>query len=284
MKKGFFMLKTGGCAGIVLLLLSACGSDQTSEEPLRLPEREKTWVKTEQVDITKDAALAPKSGAEVDIPINKDLHEKLMKTSGPAPKSPVKDAASCLALLKPLDKTRMFVQREGGAWSMFERSALIRPYSDNGMQIDSNMNKLVFSLRHLCRTAQGVPENELSLKVNAVIDRIGKEKAREHYIEVVGEAPEDVDLWLKHAEFSRKNVTRKVSYSEIQELIQKTQPLIDLYKNLWDRKVDESNKDAFLFDSTTLLAVIKHYIANEPRVVMAMKEDTEAPLSARWEM
>lgn len=278
------MLKIGMWGGIILLLLAACGSDQSTEEPLRLPEREKTWVKTEQVDITKDAALSPMDTPAINIPINDDLHDTLMKTSGPAPKSPIKDVASCLALLNPLDKTRMLVQREGGAWSMFERSALIRLHSNNGMQIDSNMNKLVFSLRHLCRTANGVPENELALKVNADIDRMGKEKAREHYIEVVGEAPSDVDLWLKHAEFSRNNVTRKVSYSEIQALILKTQPLIDLYKNLWDRKVDESNKDAFLSDSVTLLAVINHRLANEPRVVMAMKEDTEAPLQHRWEM
>lgn len=278
------MLRTGMCGLIGLLLLTSCGSDQTAEEPLRLPEREKTWVKTEQVDITKDAALAPKSEAVINIPINKDLHDKLIRTSGPAPKSPIKDTDSCLALLNPLDKTRMFVQREGGAWSMFERSALIKPYSDNGMQIDSNMNKLVFSLRHLCRTAQGVPQNPLALKVNEFIDRMGKEKTREHFIEEVGEAPEDVELWLKHAEFSKENTTRKVPYSEIQALILKTQPLIDLYQDLWDRKIDESNKDAFLSDSITLLAVIKNRLANEPRVVMAMKEDTEAPLPTRWEM
>ena len=167
---------------------------------------------------------------------------------------------------------------------MFERSALIKVYSNTGMQIDSNMNKLVFSLRHLCKTAQGVPQNALALKVNALIDQMGKEKTREHYTEVVGEAPEDVELWLKHAEFSKKNVTRKVPYSEIQELILKTQPLIKLYRNLWDRKIDESNKDEFLSDSITLLAVIKTRMANEPRVVMAMKEDTEAPLPHRWEM
>jgi hypothetical protein len=146
------------------------------------------------------------------------------------------------------------------------------------------MNKLAFSLRHLCQTAQGVPQNELALKVNEVIDRMGKEKAREHYTEVVGEAPADVELWLKHAEFSKKNMTRKVPYPEIQELILKTQPLIDLYRNLWDRKVDESNKDEFLSDSITLLAVINNRVANEPHVVMAMKEDTEAPLQHRWEM
>lgn len=278
------MLKTGGCAGIILLLLSACGSDQTAEEPLRLPEREQTWVKTEQVDTTKDAALASKDEAAINIPINEDLHEKLMEARGPAPKSPIKDASSCLALLNPMDKTRMFVQREGGAWSMFERSALIKPYSDNGMQIDSNMNKLVFSLRHLCRTAQGVPQSPLALKVNSIIDRLGKEKARNHFIDEVGEAPADVELWLQHAEFSKKNTTRKVPYSEIQELIQKTQPLIDLYEDLLNRKVDESNKDAFLSDSVTLLAIIKNRLAKEPRVIMAMKEDTEVPLPHRWEM
>jgi hypothetical protein len=264
--------------------LTSCGTDQATEEPLRLPEREETWVKTEEVDITKDAALAPKSDAAAQIPINNDLQGRLMKTSGPAPKSPVNDTDSCLALLSPLDKTRMLVQREGGAWAMFERSALIRPYSNNGMQIDSNINKMVFSIRYLCKTAQGVPQNGLALKVNEVIDRMGKEKAREHFIEVVGEAPADVDLWLKHAEFSKKNMERKVPYPEIQTLTLKTQPLLDLYKDLLYRKVDENNKDAFLSDSFTLLTVVKYRLANEPHLVMAMKEDTDAPLQSRWEM
>ncbi len=265
-------------------MLTACGPDQPAEEPLRLPEREKTWVKTEQVEITKHDALSPKSGAAIHIPINEALQNQLIKTSGPAPKSPVKDTASCLALLEPLDQTRMGVQREGGAWGMFERSDWIKPYSNNGMQIDSNLNKLMFSLRHLCQTAQGVPQNPLALKVNGVIDQMGKEKAREHFIEVVGEAPEDVDLWLKHAEFAKKNATRKVPYAEIQALILKTQPLIDLYKDLLDRKVEESNKDAFLSDSVTLLTVIKDHLVKEPRVVMAMQEDTQPPLPTRWEM
>ena len=277
------MLK-GMYAGFVLLLLAACGSDQTADEPLRLPEREKTWVKTEQVDTTKDAALASKEGDTINIPVNEDLRERLIESRGPAPKTPIKDTATCMALLDPLDKTRMFVQREGGAWSMFERSELIKPYSNNGMQIDSNMNKLVFSLQHLCRTAKGVPQNALALKVNSLIDKMGKEQTREHFIEEVGEAPADVELWLNHAEFSKKNTTRKVPYTEIQELILKTQPLIVLYEDLLKRKVDESNKDKFLSDSVTLLAVIKDRLAQEPRVIMAMKEDTEAPLPHRWEM
>ncbi len=278
------MLKSVVFGLIGCLMLTACGPDQPAEEPLRLPEREKTWVKTEQVEITKHDALSPKSGAAIHIPINEALQNQLIKTSGPAPKSPVKDTASCLALLEPLDQTRMGVQREGGAWGMFERSDWIKPYSNNGMQIDSNLNKLVFSLRHLCQTAQGVPQNPLALKVNGVINQMGKEKAREHFIEVVGEAPEDVDLWLKHAEFAKNNATRKVPYAEIQALILKTQPLIDLYQDLLNRKVEESNKDAFLSDSVTLLTVIKDRMAKEPRVVMAMQEDTQPPLPTRWEM
>jgi len=278
------MLKSGVLGLIGILLLTACGPDQSAEEPLRLPEREQTWVKTEQVEITKHDVLSPKSGPAIHIPINEALQNQLLQTSGPAPKSPVQDTDSCLALLEPLDKTRMFVQREGGAWGMFERSIFLKPYSNNGMQIDSNLNKLMFSLRHLCQTAQGVPQNPLAIKVNSVIDQMGKEKAREHFIEVVGEAPADVDLWLKHAEFAKNNATRKVPYSEIQELILKTQPLIDLYKNLLDRKVEESTKDAFLSDSVTLLTAVKDRLTTEPRVVMAMQEDTQPPLPTRWEM
>ena len=235
------------------------------------------------VGVGESAEQSLKSSAAINIPVNQDLLKKLTGTSGPAPKTAVRDAGSCLALLKPLDKTRMAVQREGGAWSMFERSALIRPHSNNGMQIDSNLNKLVFALRHLCQTAQGVPLNPLAISVNKFVNKLGKEKAREHLIEVEGEAPNDVDLWLEYTEFANKNATRKVSYREIQALILKTQPLVNLYMNLENRKVNESNKEAFLSDSLTLLTAVKSRLTDEPTVAMAMKEDIQAPLHTRWD-
>ncbi|NIW05182.1 MAG: hypothetical protein GWN10_04975, partial [Nitrospinaceae bacterium] len=195
----------GGC------LLAACGSEQTAEEePLRLPEREETWVKSEKVETTRDEVAASQQKTKIDIPIDQDLREKLMEASGPAPATPVTDAASCRAMLDPLNQSRMALQKHGGAWHAFERSPLAKPFSNNGMQLDSNLNKLVFSLRYLCRTAQGVPLNSLAKRVGAIMDEKGKENAREHFIEVVGEAPKDVDDWINYTEFARKNQTRKV--------------------------------------------------------------------------
>lgn len=277
------MWKAALCGILGLLLLAGCG-DESAEQPLKMPKKEETWVKTEHVDTTKEDALAPKSSTAITVPINEDLWKTLTGTSGPAPKKPIADATTCLALLDPLDKMRMLVQREGGAWSIFERSTLIKSYSDNGMQIDSNLNKLVFSLRHLCQTAEGVPLNPLAIGVNEVVKKLGKEQAREHLIEEEGEAPEDVDLWLEYAEFANKNATRKVPYSEIQALILKIQPLMDLYQDLLKRKVTESNKDEFLSDSLTLLTAVNSRLTDEPNIVMAMKEDTQAPLHTRWEM
>ena len=42
----------------------------------------------------------------------------------------------CLALVEPMDKIRMAVQRGGGAWHAFERSPDVRPFSSQGIQID----------------------------------------------------------------------------------------------------------------------------------------------------
>jgi len=260
-----------------LFLFTAFGVSEAADQPL-----EKTWIRTKQMATPRDSNLEPQNSAANKIPVNRGLLKKL-NASGPAPKTAVRDAESCLALLKPLDKTRKAVQREGGAWSMFERSALIRPHSNNGMQIDSNLNKLVFALRHLCKTAHGVPLNPLALGVNEVVKKMGKAKAREYLIEVEGEAPKDVDLWLEYTEFANKNATRKVSYREIQALIQKTAPLMNLYMDLENRKVNESNKDVFLSDSLTLLTAIKSRLTDEPSVAMAMKEDVQAPLHTRWD-
>ncbi len=69
------MLRTTLLA-VALLGLAACGSEQTAEEPLNLPQKENTWVRTEKVEITKDAVLAGMPTDAPPIPINEALQKK----------------------------------------------------------------------------------------------------------------------------------------------------------------------------------------------------------------
>ena len=268
---------------VALLGLAACGGEQAAEKPLNLPEKENTWVRTEKVEITKDAVLAGTQTDAPPIPINEALRKKLA-TVNPLTQAPsVVDVASCLALLEPLDKKRTAVQKQGGLWHAFERSPEARPYSDNGMQLDSNVNKLIFSLTHLCQTAEGVPQNKLALAINAMVRDKGRNAARAYLIEL-GEPPEDMDRWLEYAEFAKKNQNRKVPYPALRDLLLKTQALIDTYEELLQRKVDPGSVDAFLSDAVTLLSVVNSFLDQDANLVMATHEETMIPFVSRTEM
>ncbi len=268
---------------MTLLGLTACGGEQVAEEPLNLPEKEKTWVRTEKVEITKDAALAGTHTEAPPIPINEALRNKLA-TVNPLTKAPsVVDVSSCMALLEPLDKKRTAVQKQGGLWHAFERSPEARPHSDNGMQLDSNINKLIFALTHLCQTAEGVPQNKLALAINAMVRDKGRDATREYLIEL-GEPPDDMDRWLEYAKFAKKNQNRKVPYADLRNLLIKTQGLIDTYEELLQRKVDAGSVDAFLSDAVTLLSVVQSFLDQDANLVMATNEETMIPFVSRTEM
>ena len=276
------MLRTIGWA-VALFYLSACGGEPVAQEPLNLPAKEQTWVKTETVEITKDALMAGPQTETPPIPINETLRKKLA-TMNPLTKAPaVADRASCMALLEPLDKKRTAVQKAGGLWHAFERSPEAKPYSNHGMQLDSHINQLIFALSHLCQTAEGVPQDELALAINAMVRDKGRSAAREYLIEL-GEPPTDMDRWLAYAEFAKKNQHRKVSYADLRSLLIKTQGLIDFYEELLQRQVAASSVDAFLSDAVTLLNVVNSFLAQDANLVMATNEETMIPFVNRTEM
>lgn len=261
----------------LLVFTAACDNSQQAveEEPLKLPEKEKTWVKTEEVEITKDEALASKQATQLKAEVDPALKDKLMSASLTAG-GKVTNADSCEAFLKPMEKARKTIQREGGAWHAFERNDGLRPFSDTGFQIDSNMNKLFFALRYLCQTAEGVPMTGLAITVSRWIDDKGVEGARQQMVDL-GNPEAVAKEWIDYAQEARKIANRKIPYAEVEVLIARTRPLIDLYQDLLERKVDEASQQKFLTDAVTLLDVIQTRMSQEDHLAMARKEDLQVP-------
>ncbi|NIQ03529.1 MAG: hypothetical protein GWN10_23675, partial [Nitrospinaceae bacterium] len=156
------------------------------------------------------------------------------------------------------------------------RTDATRPFSDHGMQLDSHINKMVFALQHLCRTAQGIPVDSLALKVLERIDQDGKKGAREKFI-ALGNPPADVDLWIEHAEYYRQNEERHLDYGRISALIDRAASYIELYEDLMRREVDDKTKDTFLSDAKTLLVEVKKFLGKKEYLVMALNEDKDRP-------
>ncbi|MGV7220819.1 MAG: hypothetical protein ACQ9MH_04775 [Nitrospinales bacterium] len=247
--------------------------------PVKMPEKESTWVKTEKVRMTKDQGLTGVQQALGDIKVNADLKASLMNvkvgTSGSATET-ITDKKSCLKRLAPLDKKRTAVQKAGGVWHVFEARADTRVFSHNAMQIDSKTNKMIFALRHLCTTAKGIPLDGLATYISGEIEEKGFENTQKELYELEKAKPV-VDVWLNYAEVAKKNEKRTVDYKEIDGLISRTEPLVDFYSTLSQRKIDDTTVKTFLSDAVTLLDVLDEFLTQDSHMVMALNEDDSIP-------
>lgn len=255
-------------------LLFACGGAEEAKGPVIQPKKEATWVRTEKVQTTKEAIFSGAKKLLSEIPINTSLAKKL--TTEKVGQTMVIDKVSCLARLDPLDLRRTLVQKAGGMWHAFERNGGSKPYSFNGMQLDSNTNKMVFSLRHLCQTSEGVPLNNLAIEFIKLLEIHGREETEKVLI-ARGEHPEDIEKFLNYEEFARKIKERKIGFKMINPRLGRAESLIDLYEELSKRSIDEKSVDAFLSDSVTLLKVMNEFIQTDQIMAMALNEDALVP-------
>lgn len=274
------MSKDAFVTGVLLILmmatLPACAEEVSEEPAVQLPPREHTWVRKETVKKSKDDFFSKQDKSQPNIPVNEELKKKLASTQSSKGEGSVKDTATCLDLLKSLDIKRTAVQKAGGMWGAFERSADIRGYSENGMQIDSRINKLIFALGHLCKTAKGLPQNNIARVISEKVSAKGKEAVTEEFLGL-GKAPKDIDIWLEYADYWQKNQKRDLDYKSIEGLMVQSTPLVDLYQELTERQVDATNKQAFLSDAVTLLETLKKLSSTDQYIVLALNEEKDAP-------
>lgn len=272
----FFVFRFVIFAECLLLagFLSACDGVEEGRGPVIQPKKEATWVRTQKLRTTKEEVFSGEKKILAEIPINASLAEKLATERSDS--IVVTDKVSCLSRLNPMDLRRTSVQKAGGMWHAFERHAGSKSYSFNGMQLDSNTNKMVFGLRYLCQTSQGVPLNDLAIELNKLIKVHGREKTEKLMI-TLGEHPEDVKKLLDYEEFARKIRARKIDFEMIGHRFDRAERLIDLYVELSNRLIDEKSMNAFLSDSVTLLKVLNEFIQMDQIMAMALKEDTLIP-------
>ena len=261
------------CLSVAGVLVMSCSPEAAQDEPMQMPFKENTWVRKEEIKKTKSFMFS--TGEKLALPIDDRLIKKLNTIS--TSNSSINSEEECLSQANALDKRRMVVQKRGGAWHVFERVAEAKIYSDYGMQIDSQLNRLVFSLKHICRGAKGMPLDAWGTNKVEELKKYGKEKMRKVYIGL-GNPPADVDIWVAYAERALESRKRNIPYSEIGESILRTENLVNLYEELSLRKVDEASLNTFYSDASTLLDVIKNSLKSDPRVALAIQEDNLLPI------
>lgn len=259
-----------------VLIFPACSSEVSEEPAVKLPPKEHTWVRNETVKKTKEAFFAKTDAAASEIPLNEALMERLLDSRLANAEGAVTDAESCLAALKPLDKKRTLVQKAGGMWHVFERVPEVRGFSEYAMQTDGSINQLIASLRHLCNTAKGLPQDNISYMISRKIAEKGKEAVAREFKDL-GDAEDDIDSWMKYADYWMKNKKRDLDYKLIEGLMAQVRPMIDFYQELARRRVDEKTRQNFLSDAATLLEAMKKLSSTDGYLILALKEERDAP-------
>ena len=267
-----FAILTGYLVSVTVLF--ACGGAEEGKGPVIQPKKEATWVRTEKVQTTTEEIFSSAEKKLAEIPINTSLVAKI--TTEKPGLIVTTDVVSCLDRLESLDLRRTLVQKFGGMWGAFERNVDSKPYSFYGMQLDSNVNKMVFSLRYLCQTSEGVPLNNVAIEFKKLMQDHGREEAIKILLSR-GEHPEDIEVFLNYEEFARKIRERKIDFKVISPRLDQAERLIDLYEELSNKSIDEQSTDTFLSNSVTLLKVMNEFLQTDQMMVMALNEDGLVP-------
>ncbi len=267
-----FAILTGYLVSMTVLF--ACDGAEEAKGPVIQPKKEATWVRTEKVQTTTEEIFSNAEKKLAEIPINTSLVAKI--TTKKPGLIVTTDVVSCLDRLESLDLRRTLVQKFGGMWGAFERNVGSKPYSFYGMQLDSNVNKMVFSLRYLCQTSEGVPLNNVAIEFKKLMQDHGREEAVKILLSR-GEHPEDIEVFLNYEEFARKIRERKIDFKVISPRLDQAERLIDLYEELSNKSIDEQSTDTFLSNSVTLLKVMNEFLQTDQMMVMALNEDGLVP-------
>ena len=255
-------------AVVAWVLITGCVQEAAQEAPLQMPFKENTWVRKETVSKSKDDIFSS-TGKQIEaLAVDASLAKQLNTISA----SGVNSEKDCIAQTTALDQRRTEVQKRGGLWHAFEKVAEAKKYSDYGMQLDSQMNRLVFSLKYLCRAAKGVPLDGWARNIVAQVEANGKEKMRENNIEL-GSAPADVDEWIAFAEMAIESKKRDIPYEKIGESISRSGNMVELYEKLSLLKTDESSLQPFYTKASTLLSVINDSLKSDPNIALSVKEE-----------
>jgi len=250
---------------VASIFITGCEQEAAQNAPMQMPFKENTWVRKEA--ITKSKVFSDKQIETLSV--DDSLVKQLKNISNSIS---VNNEKECLTQVSELDQRRTEVQKRGGLWHAFEKVAEAKKYSDYGMQLDSQMNRMVFSLKYICRATKGIPLDGWSRNIVSELEKDGKEKTYANYIKL-GNDPADVDKWISFGEMAIESKKRNISYKKISESISRSANMVGLYQKLSLQRLDKDFLQSFFTKASTLLHVIKDSFVSDPNIALSIKEE-----------
>lgn len=192
-----------------------------------------------------------------------------------------KGIPECHARIKPLHIERERVAELDGIWGLFEKNRALQGNSAIAIDLDKNINSIIFHLQYLCDTLHGIPMNEISRYVRDGIEAKGEEGFREELI-VLGKTAAEIDIWYDFTQFSIKNKERPLELKSIIKSIKGSAPFIDTYVSLAQkldrRELTNSQKLDFLKNQVIELSKnIEGLFKSDPYLHQAFRENAIIP-------
>lgn len=257
----------------VLILISACG-----ESP-----KQETKPPSLAMDIPQPDTDLKKTTVEPGAKSLPDIQKSniVFKVDSSAIKkqiaqNPVTDETSCLALVEPLEKRVDAIQRNEGIWGDLEKAIELKEHSSLGMQLDSKINTLVASARHICKTAKGLPYTRLASYINTRLEESGEAALREE-LATMGETATDIKIYLEYGAFAKASKTRAIDYPSIQESIIWTNMFVGKYEEFSKRLADSKTMQSALPDVLALHDAVADFLATNKNIALAVKEEQAVP-------
>jgi hypothetical protein len=255
---------------LVGVLVSGCDASEDVESSFQMPVKENTWVRKEAVRKTQNDSFVSRN---IEVSVDSALATRLRAST---PLS-VNTKQECLQRANAFDKTRVEVQKRGGLWHAYEKAAETKPYSNYGMQLDSQTNRLVFSLKHICENTERVQLNGWGTETVRRFKEMGEDGFRKYFSDL-GEVKGDIDNLVRFAEFAIDSENRKVTFSKIGESLAQAKTLIDFYDNLSQQKIaGDIGLKTFIIEGATLLSVINESLKADPRLILALQDEMIIP-------
>ena len=186
------------------------------------------------------------------------------------------DSLPCVALLHPLE-SKVDTIEEGGIWGMFDKSYQVRNHATVTLKLDSKIMVLIFRLHHLCATQNGVPFDEIAQVLVPQLKAKGEQVLMEDLINI-GHIVEEAEELIAYAKFAENNLNRKLEFDRVTKTITESQPFVNRLVEL-SRKIGEVESEKIMTDAKVLIGDIEKFLATDPYLVQADKENSEIPSS-----
>ena len=115
--------------------------------------------------------------------------------------------SKCHSQINPLHQERDKVSQMDGIWGLFEKNSMLQGNSVLAINIDRKINSIIFHLKYLCDTLNGIPMNEVARYVRDGIEKKGESGFRKELIDL-GKPETEIDIWFAFTRFSQKNKER----------------------------------------------------------------------------